>query len=76
MSEKVVTIGDVVYEIGNPTKFIVKRFDGRGVLLDAVFGDVRKFLGQWVGLRTLQEYFVWAGHWDYTEEREVVEDGT
>lgn len=74
MSEKVVTIGDVVYEIGNPTKFIVKKFDGYGVLLDAVFGDVRKFLGQWVGLRTLQEYFVWGGRWDYTEEREVMED--
>lgn len=74
MGEKVVTIGDVVYEIGNPTKFIVKKFDGSGVLLDAVFGDVRKFLGQWVGLRTLQEYFVWGGRWDYTEEREVMED--
>jgi hypothetical protein len=74
MGEKVVTIGDVVYEIGNPTKFIVKKFDGHGVLLDAVFGDVRKFLGQWVGLRTLQRYFVWGGRWDYTEEREVMED--
>ena len=74
MNEKVVTVGDVVYEIGNPTKFIVKKFDGSGVLLDAVFGDVRKFLGQWVGLRTLQEHFVWGGRWDYTEGREVMED--
>lgn len=75
MNDENVRVGDVVYEIGNPTKFIVRGFDGGGVLLDAVFGDVRKFLGQWVGLRTLWEYFVKSGtRWNFKRECEVVDD--
>ena len=76
MNEENFRVGDVVYEIGNPTKFIVKRFDGRGVLLDAVLGGVRKFPGLWVGLRTLREHYVCGGCWDYDSDKEVREDGT
>lgn len=74
MSEMVVTIGDVVYEIGNPTKFIVRAFDGSGVLFDTIIDGERKYLGQWVALKTLQRYFIRSGRWDYNIEMESEED--
>lgn len=75
MSEKVVTIGDVVYEIGNPTKFVVAGFDGAGAVLDIVMdspvnGRILKN-GMWTGIRTLREHFVVAGRWNFKEDKDM-----
>ena len=78
MSQEIVRVGDVVYEIGNPTKFVVVCFDGAGVVLDIVMdspvnGRVLRN-GMWTGIRTLCEHFVVAGRWNFKEDKEDVDE--
>lgn len=79
MNEENFRAGDVVYEIGNPTKFVVACFDGAGAVLDIVMdspvnGRILRN-GIWTGIETLRGHFVVAGRWNFKEDKDM-EDGT
>lgn len=63
----------VVYEIGNPTKFVLCYFDGSEAFLETVVDGQRRdsWSGTWTDVQVLQTQFVVAGKWDSNLDREV-----
>ncbi len=63
----------VVYEIGNPMKFVLCYFDGSEAFLEIVVDGQRQGsrTGTWADVQVLQTKFVVAGKWDSNLDREV-----
>ena len=76
MNDVNVNVGDVAYEIGNPTKFVVNdfAFGFDALLLGVVSDGIRANTGAWIDLNDFLRRFVVCGRWDFELEMEVEDE--